>query len=59
MFGIFRKKTEKEKLLKLYKKKKEEAFNLSKIDRIKSDTKEKEANEILIKIDALENKKEN
>lgn len=59
MFGIFKRKTEKEKLLKLYKKKKEEAFNLSKIDRIKSDAKEKEANDILIKIDSIDDNKEN
>ena len=47
MFGLFKKKTEEEKLLDLYKNKKEEAFKLSKYDRRKSDEKEKEANDIL------------
>mgnify|MGYP001271977455 FL=1 len=59
MFGIFKKKTQKEKLLTLYKKKKEEAFILSKIDRRKSDEKEKEANEILEALEALDKKEEN
>jgi len=59
MFGIFKKKTQKEKLLALYKKKKEEAFNLSKIDRRKSDLKEKEASDILDALDALDKKQGN
>ena len=54
MFGIFKRKTEKEKLLILYKKLKNEAFILSKIDRRKSDEKEKEANDILDAIDKIE-----
>ena len=54
MFGIFKKKTQKEKLLVLYKRKKEEAFNLSKFNRKKSDEKEKEANDILAEINRLE-----
>ena len=54
MFGLFKKKSQKDKLLELYKKKKEEAFNLSKIDRKKSDEKEKEASDILIALDELE-----
>ena len=54
MFGIFKKKTQKEKLLALYKKKKEEAFNLSKIDRKKSDLKEKEAHDILDALDKIQ-----
>ena len=53
MFGIFRKKSEKEKLMIIYKKKKEQAFILSKTNRIKSDELEKEAYEILIKIDSI------
>ena len=57
MFGIFKKKTQKEKLLALYKKKKKEAFNLSKIDRRKSDLKEKEASDILDALDALDKKR--
>jgi len=54
MFGIFKKKSKREKLLKLYNKKKEEAFNLSKIDRRKSDEKEKEASDILDALDKLD-----
>ena len=54
MFGIFKRKTEKEKLLIRYKKIKEEAFRLSKIDRRKSDEKEKEANDILDAINKIE-----
>tara|TARA_B100000965_G_C19065750_1_gene529830 strand:+ start:84 stop:266 length:183 start_codon:yes stop_codon:yes gene_type:complete len=56
MFGIFKKTTKREKLLKLYNKKKEEAFNLSKINRKKSDEKEKEASDILAALDKLDNK---
>tara|TARA_B100001142_G_scaffold322752_1_gene371647 strand:- start:920 stop:1102 length:183 start_codon:yes stop_codon:yes gene_type:complete len=59
MFRIFKKKTKKEKLLALYKKKKEEAFTLSKIDRRKSDEKEKEASDILIALDELDKNEEN
>ena len=57
MFGLFRKKSEKEKLMILYKKKKEQAYQLSKINRKESDKLEKEANDIIEKIDNLENKK--
>tara|TARA_B110000003_G_C16561286_1_gene500515 strand:- start:363 stop:545 length:183 start_codon:yes stop_codon:yes gene_type:complete len=58
MFGIFKKKNQKEKLLALYKKKKAEAFTLSKTDRRKSDAKEKEASEILEALDVLDKKEE-
>lgn len=54
MFGIFKRKTEKEKLLVRYKKIKDEAYRLSKIDRRKSDEKEKEANDILDAINKIE-----
>ena len=54
MFGLFKKKTQKEKLLTLYSKKKEEAYLLSQVDRRKRDEKEKEANDILDAIDKLE-----
>ena len=57
MFGLFRNKTEREKLMILYKKKKEQAYQLSKINRKESDKLEKEANDIIEKIDNLENKK--
>ena len=56
MFGLFKKKTEKEKLLVLYKKTKEKAFLLSKTNRTESDKLEKEANDILEKIDKIEAK---
>ncbi len=49
-----KKKTKKEKLLNLYIKAKAEAFRLSKIDRRKSDEKEKEANDILDDIEKIE-----
>lgn len=55
MFGIFKRKTEKDKLLIRYKKIKNEAFILSKIDRRKSDEKEKEANDIIDAINKIEN----
>jgi len=59
MFGLFKKKTEREKLLEIYKKKKEEAFNLSKINRTESDKLEQEAYEISKKIDVLDKEKNN
>jgi len=54
MFGLFKKKTEKETLLKKYKTLTEEAFKLSHSNRTASDAKTKEANDILLKIKALE-----
>ena len=57
MFGLFKKKTKKQKLLDLYKKKKEEAYKLSRINRIKGDEKEKEANEILNIIEKFDKEK--
>ena len=54
MFGLFKKKTEKETLLKKYKALTEEAFKLSHSNRTASDAKTKEANDILLKIKALE-----
>ena len=56
MFGLFKKKSEKEKLTDLYNKKKEQAFKLSKTNRKESDKLEQEASDILEKIDALEKK---
>ena len=56
MFGLFKRKSEKEKLLDLYNKKKEQAFHLSKTNRKESDKLEKEANDILIKLDEIEKK---
>ena len=54
MFGLFKKKSEKEKLTKLYKKIKEQAYILSKTDRRESDRLEKEASDILEKLDDIE-----
>lgn len=53
MFEIFKKKTEAEKLQKVYGNLMEEAFILSKTNRTKSDEKTAEAEEILKQIEAL------
>jgi Family of unknown function (DUF6435) len=53
MFGLFKKKSEKEKLQEQYKSLLEEAFNLSKINRSASDAKTAEAAEILSKIEQI------
>ena len=53
MFGIFKRKSEKQKLIELYNKKKEQAFRLSRTNRKEGDRMEKEANDILNKIDRL------
>ena len=53
MFGLFKKKSEKDKLEELYRKKKEQAFRMSRTNRKERDRMEKEANEILNKIDKL------
>tara|TARA_R100001129_G_scaffold173528_1_gene145128 strand:- start:259 stop:426 length:168 start_codon:yes stop_codon:yes gene_type:complete len=55
MFGLFKKKSEKDKLIELYNKKKEQAFKLSRSNRKESDRLEKEANDILIELDKLKN----
>ena len=54
MFGLFKKKSEKEKLTKLYEKIKEQAYILSKTDRRESDRLEKEASDILEKLDVID-----
>ena len=54
MFGLFKKKSEKDILLKKYKLLTEEAYKLSHINRMASDEKTKEANLILDKIKILE-----
>ena len=54
MFGLFKKKSEKEKLMDQYKDLKKKAFNQSKVNRRESDKLEYEAQEILNKIDAIE-----
>jgi hypothetical protein len=53
MFGLFKKKTEKEKLQEQYAKLMEEAHKLSHVDRRKADAKMAEAEEVAKKIDAL------
>jgi hypothetical protein len=54
MFGLFKKKSKKEKLNEQYKKLMEESYRLSHSDRKASDLKRAEAEEILKEIDALE-----
>lgn len=53
MFGLFKKKSESEKLQEQYKKVMEEAYKLQSINRSDSDAKYLEADNILKKIDAL------
>lgn len=54
MFGLFKKKSEKDKLMAQYKDLKKKAFDQSKVNRRESDKLEYEAQEILNKIDAIE-----
>ena len=54
MFGLFKKKSEKEKLMAQYKDLKKKAFDQSKVNRRESDKLEYEAQEILNKIDEIE-----
>jgi hypothetical protein len=56
MFGLFRQKTETEKLQKRYKKLMAEWHNLSSIDRSASDEKYAEAQEVLNQIEKLDQK---
>ena len=50
MFGLFKRKSEREKLEELYRKKKEQAFRMSRTNRKEGDRLEAQANEILNKI---------
>jgi len=54
MFGLFKKKSEKEKLTELYKKIKEQAYVLSKTNRKERDKLEKDASDILEKLDDID-----
>ena len=54
MFGLFKKKTEKQKLMSKYKNLKKMAYEQSKINRRESDRLEYQAQEILNKIDEIE-----
>lgn len=53
MFGLFKKKTEREKLAEQYKALMEESYKLSSTDRQASDAKMAEAEEIAKRMDAL------
>ena len=55
MFGLFKKKSEADKLQEQYQKLMKEAFDLSKVNRTKSDENTAEAEEVLKKIAALKN----
>lgn len=56
MFGLFKKKTEVEKLQEKYQKLMKEAFDLSKINRSESDNKYAEADEVQKQIEKLSEK---
>jgi len=56
MLGLFKKKTDKEKLMDQYKKLMDQSFNLSKTDRTASDKKYAEAQEFIAQIDKMEGK---
>lgn len=53
MFGMFKKKSQKELLMQQYTKLLEEAFRLSKTNRAASDAKTAEAEALLVKIENL------
>ncbi len=57
MFNFFKKKTKMQKLEDKYKRLTEEAYNLSKYNRSKSDAKTAEASRVLSEIEMIENKK--
>jgi hypothetical protein len=57
MFGLFKKKTQIEKLQKTYESLMKDAYNLSRINRKESDQKYSEANAILKTIESLEKNK--
>lgn len=59
MFGLFKSKSEKEKLNDKYKKLMKEAHRLSHSDRTASDMKQAEAQEVLKKIEELEKQEGN
>lgn len=55
MFGLFKKKSEAEKLQEKYEKLQKEAFELSKVNRSQSDAKAAEAEEVMKQLEALRN----
>lgn len=56
MFGLFKKKSEIDKLYEQYQKLTKEAYRLSTINRKESDQKTFDAEEVMIQIEALKNK---
>lgn len=54
MFGLFKKKSEKEKLQDKYQKLMEESHQLSKTDRAASDAKRAEAEEVIKKMEQMD-----
>lgn len=56
MFGLFKKKTEREKLLEQYKGLMDDSFKLSKTDRTASDQKYAEAQEVMNQVDKMDGK---
>ncbi len=54
MFGLFKKKSEKEKLQEKHKDLMQQAYDLSRTDRTASDAKTAEAEEVLKQIEALD-----
>ena len=58
MFGLFKKKSELDKLREQYKKLQEESFRLSKTNRSESDKKLAEAEDVYKKIEALKQKED-
>lgn len=56
MFGLFKKKSEREVLLEQYKKLMEESHSLSTVDRSKSDQKYAEAQDVMDRVDRMDGK---
>ena len=56
MFGLFKKKSEKDKLLAQYKQLEQKAFETSKINRRQSDEYEAKSHEVLLKIELRNNR---
>lgn len=54
MFGLFKKKSEKEKLMRQYEKLMKESFELSSINRSQGDAKAAEAEDVMKRIEALD-----
>ena len=59
MFGLFKKKSEKDKLIAKYKQLKQKAFETSKSNRRQSDQYEAMSHEVLVKIEQIEKQESN